>query len=153
GSRFRPDAAKLAALLVAGPGGRREKRYSEEGAAMNVEGVRNWTVGPIVEEYDAARTILYALGVGARPGGDGLRYVYEKDLRAIPTFAVLLAGEGFWLQDPRTGVDWSQILHGAQTLEMHRPLPPTGRLVGHMKVDALIDRGADKGAVIHYSRT
>jgi acyl dehydratase len=120
---------------------------------MDVEVVRNWTVGPIVESYDASRTILYALGVGARPEGNGLRYVYEKELRAIPTMAVLLAGEGFWLQDPRTGVDWSRILHGAQKLEMHRPLPPTGKLVGHMKVDALVDRGAGKGATIHYSRT
>lgn len=120
---------------------------------MNVEVVRNWKVGPIVESYDASRTILYALGVGARPDGDGLQYVYEKHLKALPTFAVLLAGEGFWLQDPATGVDWSQILHGAQTLEMHRPLPPTGRLIGHMKVDALVDRGVEKGAVIHYSRT
>lgn len=120
---------------------------------MDVEVVRNWTVGPVEESYDAARTILYALGVGARPEGNGLRYVYEKDLRAIPTFAVMLAGEGFWLQDPRTGVDWSKILHGAQTLEIHSPLPPTGRLVGHMKVDALVDRGVERGAVIHYSRT
>ena len=119
---------------------------------MNVDVVKNWTVGPIVESYDAPRTMLYALGVGARPDGDRLRYIYEKDLRAVPTFAVLLASEGFWLQDPRTGVDWKQIVHGAQSLELHRPLPPTGKLVGRMKVDALIDRGV-KGATILYSRT
>jgi acyl dehydratase len=118
---------------------------------MNVDVVRNWTAAPVVDRYDASRTILYALGVGA--GVDELDYVYEKHLRAVPTLAVVLASEGFWLQDPRTGVDWSQIVQGAQSLELHRPLPPTGELVGQMKVDALVDRGADKGATIYYTRT
>ncbi|ATE66206.1 MaoC/PaaZ C-terminal domain-containing protein [Rhizorhabdus dicambivorans] len=120
---------------------------------MDVDVVRNWTAGPIVEDYDASRTILYALGLGIRPEGSDLDYVYEKRLQAVPTMAVMIANEGFWLQDPRTGVDWSKILHGAQGLELYRPLPATGRLVGHMKVDAVIDRGEGKGATIIYSRT
>jgi acyl dehydratase len=119
---------------------------------MHVDVVRNWAPGPIIEQYDARRTILYALGLGVRPEGRDLDYVYEKRLRAIPTMAIVIADEGFWLQDPRTGVDWTKILHGAQALEIHRPLPPTGRLIGEMKVDALIDRGEGTGATIVYSR-
>lgn len=147
-------APKLEALLVDTRGRSADKpaRSGQGRIWVNVDVVRNWTAGPIVERYDASRTILYALGAGARPEGRDIHYVYEKDLRAIPTLAAVLASEGFWLQDPRTGVDWAQIVHGAQSLEMHRPLPPTGELIGTMKVDALVDRGADKGAVIHYTR-
>ena len=119
---------------------------------MNVDVVGNWTAGPIVEAYEAPRAILYALGLGIRPEGDELRYVFERELRAFPTLAVMLANEGFWLQDSRTGVNWAQIVHGGQTLELHRPLAPTGKVVGQMQVDALIDRGTDKGAAIHYTR-
>ena len=40
-------------------------------------------------EYTQQDVILYALGVGATP--DELDFVYEKNLKVLPTFAVIPA--------------------------------------------------------------
>ena len=55
--------------------------------------------------------MLYALGVGL--GHDPtdraqLDFVYEKNLKALPTFAGLLGYPGFWVRDLDTGIDWVQ---------------------------------------------
>ncbi|MGE5566125.1 MAG: MaoC/PaaZ C-terminal domain-containing protein [Parcubacteria group bacterium] len=101
-------------------------------------------------------TILYALGVGA--GLDAptdpheLQFVYEEGLKALPTMAVVLAYPGFWAKDPKYGLDWRRVLHGEQSIELHRPLPVAGELRGLTTIDAIFDKGADKGAVLYSSR-
>jgi len=44
---------------------------------------------PIRRRYDERDTILYALGVGAGPRHDELRFVFEEGLQALPTFPVV----------------------------------------------------------------
>lgn len=101
-------------------------------------------------------TMLYALGVGAasqRPlDRDELRLVYEDGLVALPTMAVVLAYPGFWLQDPRYGVDWRRVLHGEQSIRIHAPLPVEGELIGTTRIDEIFDKGADKGAILYSTR-
>jgi acyl dehydratase len=120
---------------------------------MNLEAVRNWNPAPIRERYDAQRTILYALGTGAGSDPADLPYIYEKQLRALPMMAVVLASDGFWFDDPRFGIDWTKLLHGEQMLEWHRPLPPTGEVIGQTKVEAIYDRGTEKGALVVQTHT
>lgn len=101
-------------------------------------------------------TILYALGVGL--GCDPvdkqqLRFVYEEALAALPTMAVVLGHPGFWFKDPDTGVDWKRVLHGEQSLEIHRPLPTNGRIIGRTWIEEIIDKGPGKGALIYWNRT
>ena len=98
--------------------------------------------------YTARDTILYALGVGA----DDLRFVYEKDLQALPTMAVVLAYPGFFWQDPAYGIDWKKILHGETSVELFATLPTAGDLHGRTTIDAIYDKGADKGAIVLSSR-
>lgn len=93
-------------------------------------------------------TILYALGVGAAE----LPFVYEAGLQALPTMAVILGYPGFFWRDPSYGVDWKKILHGEQTLELHRPLPVEGELRGVTTLGPIFDKGADKGAIIYSTR-
>ena len=99
--------------------------------------------------YSRRDTILYALGlgVGAENPCDGseLRFVYEQDLVCLPTMAVVLGGFGFWLQEPLYGVDWKRVLHGEQSLEIHRPLPVEGDLSSVLAIDEIYDKGAKKG--------
>jgi acyl dehydratase len=102
-------------------------------------------------------TILYALGVGvgAEDPTDPaeLQYVYEDGLKALPTMAVVSASPGFWLQRPEYGVTWQKVLHGEQSIEIHRsPLPVEGRLRGVTTIDEIYDKGADKGAIVLSSR-
>ena len=88
--------------------------------------VRAYRAEPVIQDFGAREVILYALGVGAGAEAD-LKYVYEKILTPLPTFAVVLARETFWLNDPRFGIDVSRLLHGEQSLEIHAPLPASGR--------------------------
>jgi acyl dehydratase len=109
----------------------------------------------IVAKYSARETMLYALGVGygCDPTDERqLDFVYEKSLRAAPTMAVVLAYPGFWVKEPDTGVDWVRVLHGEQSIVLHRPLPPEGTVIGRTRVKALVDKGRDKGALILQER-
>ena len=120
--------------------------------------IGRFSVGPegeIEHTFTEKDTILYALGLGL--GQDPmdeaqLRFVYEDGLQALPTMAVVLAYPGFWIREPDTGVDWVKVLHGEQAIRIHKPLPTHGRLVGKMKIDEIVDKGAGKGALIYSSR-
>jgi acyl dehydratase len=122
--------------------------------AIDYQKLKNWPFEELVQTYTPKDCMLYALGLGlgADPlDAQQLRFVYEKDLQVLPTMAVVLASPGFWLQQPGTGVNWKAVLHGEQGLTLHRPLRPSGTLVGKMTIDEIVDKGAEKGALI-YSR-
>lgn len=109
----------------------------------------------VVQSYGVKDTILYALGLGL--GQDPLdsaqlRHVYEEGLVALPTMAVVLAGPGFWLREPDTGVDWPKVLHGEQGLTLHRPLPVEGKVIGRLHIDEIIDKGPGRGALMYTTR-
>ena len=104
---------------------------------------------------DLRDTILYALGLGF--GEDPtdkkeLAYVYEDGLKAVPSMAVTMGYPGFWLRNPKTGVNWQQVLHGEQWLDVYKPLPVNGNIIGRSKIDFISDKGEGKGAVIYQSR-
>ena len=43
-----------------------------------------------------------------RSNADELAFVYEKNLKVLPTFACVLGYPGFWVRDLDTGIDWVQ---------------------------------------------
>ena len=100
--------------------------------------------------------MLYALGVGVaaqRPlDRTELQFVYEDSLVALPTMFAVMAYPGFWIKDPKYGVDWRRILHGEQSIRIHAPVPTSGELVGKTKVNEIYDKGTDKGAIMYSSR-
>ncbi|KTE84481.1 MaoC family dehydratase [Sphingopyxis sp. HXXIV] len=93
-------------------------------------------------------TILYALGIGATE----LDFLFEERLKALPTMAVTLGYPGFIWRDPALGANWQKILHGEQSTILHAPLPVEGEIVGSTVVEALYDKGADKGALAMVTR-
>jgi acyl dehydratase len=114
---------------------------------------------PIVrrQAYTRRDTILYALGVGVgiRATDDPtawLRFVHEDGLLALPTMAVVLAYPGFWLRDPKYAVDWRRVLHGEQSIELLRPIPPEGTVRSETAIETILDKGADKGAIVYSIR-
>ena len=122
---------------------------------MDPQKLLNWPFEDLTHTYSKRDTMLYALGLGfgADPtDGNELQYVYEENLSAVPSMAVVLGYPGFWLKHPDTGVNWQKILHGEQFLEIFEPIPAEGTVIGRMKVDGIIDKGADKGAIIYSSR-
>ncbi|ALH81744.1 MaoC/PaaZ C-terminal domain-containing protein [Sphingopyxis macrogoltabida] len=105
---------------------------------------------PIVTRQVLTRrdTILYALGVGATE----LDFLFEERLQALPTMAVTLGYPGFFWRDPAYGANWQKILHGEQSTVLHAPLPVAGEIVGSTRIEALYDKGADKGALAMVTR-
>jgi acyl dehydratase len=82
---------------------------------------------PFQFEYDFRTTVLYALGVGAT--ADELDYLYEgRGPRVLPSFAVVPSYAPVNELFDRTGSDLALVLHGWQTVRIHRPIPPAGKL-------------------------
>jgi hypothetical protein len=95
--------------------------------AIHYEQLMAWPFEDVRHRYTQRDTMLYALGVGlgTDPTNETeLRFVYEKNLLALPTLPVVLGYPGMWLKDPATGVDWVRLVHGEQGLRLHRPVPP-----------------------------
>jgi acyl dehydratase len=123
--------------------------------AISYDALKNRHFEPITQDYNARDTMLYALGVccGDDPTDErDLRFVYEENLQALPTMATVLCFPGFWLKQPDTGVNWQHVLHGEQFLTMHRPLPPSGKLVGKQHIEEIVDKGPGRGALIYVKR-
>lgn len=111
----------------------------------------------VEQPYTSRDTILYALGigVGADPlDEDQVRFTFEEAecFAPLPTMPVVLAGPGFWVREPDTGVTWEQVLHGEQRLTLHNPMPPEGVALGQTRIDGIVDKGEGKGALIYVAR-
>ena len=122
---------------------------------LDPQTILNWKFPEIEHAYTEKDTILYALGLGcgSEPGeADDLKFVYERGLLALPTMAVVLAYPGNWLESRQSTADYSKVLHGEQYLTLHRPLPPSGVVVGKTRVTNLLDKGNEKGAVLYVER-
>jgi acyl dehydratase len=111
------------------------------------------SVPDVRSRWDVRDTIRYALGVGAALSDiDETRFVFEDGLVALPTMALTLGTPGFWLMEPELGLGWPQILHGEQSLTLHRALPAEGDVIGKTWIGPLSDKGAGKSALLHCIR-
>ena len=123
--------------------------------AIDPKALLDWRFEDLEHAYTARDTILYALGIGlGNPPDDPdqLPFVYEAGLKALPTMAVVLAYPGFWVKDPRTGIDWRRVLHGEQGLVLHKPLPAAGTVIGRTRITGLVDKGKERGAYLFSER-
>jgi acyl dehydratase len=105
--------------------------------------------GPSPFSWRDRDTMLYALSVGM--GGDPsdereLPFVTERNLHALPSLATVLA-QPFLPSLEEMGIDFGMMLHGEQSVTLHRPLPPAGSAIASGRVTAAFDKG-DRGAVI-----
>jgi acyl dehydratase len=123
---------------------------------LNYDKLMSTTFEPVRQTYARRDTILYALGVGVGAldpcDPQELKYVYEKNLVALPTLSVTLAAGAMRLADPSYGITYRMLLHAEQTLEMHKLLPVEGTVVSEAKVDEIYDKGATKGAILYMTR-
>jgi len=124
--------------------------------AINYEQLMAWPFEDVRHRYTQRDTMLYALGVGL--GVDPLnetelRFVYEKNLLALPTLPVVLGYPGMWMKDPATGIDAVRLVHGEQGLVIHRLPAPEGEVIGRTKVTGIVDKGTGKGALVYTERT
>jgi len=100
--------------------------------------------------------ILYALGLGLGQdplNEDELAFVYEKNLKALPTFALVQGYSPYWLRNPDSGVNWTKVVHGEQGLTLHKPVTTEGQVIGRTRIVEVIDKGEGKGALVFSERT
>ncbi|MEU7563334.1 MaoC/PaaZ C-terminal domain-containing protein [Streptomyces eurythermus] len=98
--------------------------------------------------WDHKDVQLYHLGIGAgRPATDPdeLRYTLESRLHVLPSFATV-AGNGSpgvisGLSMPGIDVDLARVLHGGQSIEVHRPIPVRGTATATGRIAAVHDKG------------
>uniref|UniRef100_A0A8D0A6E2 Hydroxysteroid (17-beta) dehydrogenase 4 n=1 Tax=Sander lucioperca TaxID=283035 RepID=A0A8D0A6E2_SANLU len=105
-------------------------------AAASASGI-NPAVGqklpPSTFTFTHTQCILYALGVGmSTKDPDHLRFLYEghEDFSCLPTFGVITSQaammDGGLSSIPGLNIDFTQVLHGEQYLELYKPLPTSG---------------------------
>uniref|UniRef100_A0A3Q3BKW8 Hydroxysteroid (17-beta) dehydrogenase 4 n=1 Tax=Haplochromis burtoni TaxID=8153 RepID=A0A3Q3BKW8_HAPBU len=85
---------------------------------------------PTTFSFNHTQCILYALGVGmSTKDPDHLRFLYEghPDFSCLPTFGVIPSQaammDGGLSSVPGLNIDFTQVLHGEQYLELYKPLP------------------------------
>ncbi|MDT0203128.1 MaoC/PaaZ C-terminal domain-containing protein [Nocardioides sp. AE5] len=102
-----------------------------------------WVGRPLGERtvgYDDRDPILFALAVGANP--EALDLVHEDRLRVLPGFGLTLAQ---WAPDALGAAgafDTSTAVHGAQRLDVLKPLPRAGEVAMSARVAAVHDKGS-----------
>ena len=114
------------------------------------------SLGESQASYEPDDVILYHLGVGAgfeATDRGELEYTYEKNLKVLPSFAVVAAGSfsgrarkesrgGGNLRDIE-GIEFNpaMLLHGEQDVELHQPLPPAADFSMSGRVADVFDKG------------
>ena len=123
---------------------------------LDYKALKAWSFPAVEHVYTADDTMRYALavGVGADPVDERqLRFVNDTvagNPLALPTMAVVLGFPGSWMNDPGTGIDFPKIVHGEETVEWERPIPPAGTAIARHRVTHVVDKGAGRGATITY---
>ncbi len=112
--------------------------------ALNMDAIGK-KIGPITKEYTWRDPILYALGVGA--GFEELDFVYEKNLKVIPTFSIATIFEFLGEAAIAANINLAGVLHGSQDLIFHNPIPTSGKLITEGRITNYFDKGP-KGAII-----
>lgn len=123
--------------------------------ALDYQLIKNWKFEDVVHTYSEKDVILYALGIGLGQDpldAQQLDYVYEKNLKVFPTMGAVLGFPGLWMRDPATGINWEKVVHGEQRMRFYKPFQPAGTVRGKIRVTHVVDKGADKGAIVVVER-
>jgi len=104
------------------------------------------TFAPVEFSWDSKDVMLYAVGVGAKPEGE-LEYVFEgKGPKVVPTYAVIPGMFSMGGLVSNVEINLMMLLHGEQSITLHRELPPEAKVKITGRVAEVWDKG--KAAVI-----
>ena len=112
-------------------------------------------VPPVEQSYGPKDCMLYALGLGLGQdpmNEDELAFVYEKNLKVLPTYALVQGYSPYWLRNPESGVNWMKVVHGEQGLVLHKPVASQGSVIGQTRIVDVVDKGEGKGALVYSER-
>jgi acyl dehydratase len=119
--------------------------------AIDYDLIKNWQFADVRQAYTEKDVMLYALSIGLAQDPldeSQLPFVYEANLKVFPSMAAVLGYPGFWMKDPKAGITWVKLVHGEQRMAFHQPFPASGEVIGRSRISHVIDKGADKGALV-----
>ena len=104
---------------------------------------------PVEVSWTSKDSLLYAVGVGA--GVDELAFTTENTngvaQRALPTMPVVIgAGRGVSAMGSIGTFNPAMLVHGQQSVTLHRELPPEGKALLSSAITGIYDKG--KAAVV-----
>lgn len=110
--------------------------------------------------WTASDVQLYHLGIGAghrwtEPAE--LRYLDDREPQVLPTFATV----AHTLRDtdppkvkfPGVDIDLAKVVHGSQEVQVHRPLPASGKATRTGRISELWDKGSNAVIVQEFTVT
>ena len=96
---------------------------------------------PVQISWTAKDTMLYALGVGAKPA-DELAFVFEgKGPLVLPTYAVIPAMRAMGNIGQAVKLKLQRLLHGEQSIELLRSLPAETTITLNSRISEVWDKG------------
>ncbi|MET7638705.1 MaoC/PaaZ C-terminal domain-containing protein [Streptomyces sp. NPDC005438] len=128
---------------------------------MSLDVTRVLAAEPLRTElvWEPRDVLLYHLGLGAGRRATSpaeLPYVLESRLRVLPSFATVAGGHMASmaaLSAPGVDVDLAAVLHAGQRLELHRPVPASGRARLDTRVLEVHDKGRAAVLVVRSEAT
>jgi acyl dehydratase len=121
--------------------------------AFTYDSLMSYQIPEVRQRLTPRDAVFYALSIGFGQDPMDARQLDFVDahrrLRAVPTQSVVIAHPGFWMSDPKTGIDAVRVVHGEQRIAMHRPLPVEGEVIGRTRITGLVDKGPGRGALLY----
>jgi len=118
---------------------------------LNPDALLSMQIDPVLRRYDWRDSALYALGLGygINPVDDNqLRYIIERDQLAMPALVNVLGHDRSWMMQPETGIEYTKIVHGEQSMRIHNPLPVSGEIIAQTHIEEIVDKGEGRGALV-----
>jgi acyl dehydratase len=122
--------------------------------ALNYERIMAYRPADQTVSYGPRDCVIYALGIGIGmdPMDRGqLKFVYEKELVAFPTFVAVL-GRLTGLLAPEFGIDQRMNVAAALKVALHEPVATEGQLVSRPRVREVVDKGPNSAAILEITR-
>jgi acyl dehydratase len=96
---------------------------------------------PVSVSWNEKDTMLYALGVGAKPAAE-LDFLYEgRGPLVLPTYAVIPGMRALGNISQAVKLKVQRLLHGEQGVELLRPLPAKAEIVLNSRISEVWDKG------------
>jgi acyl dehydratase len=102
---------------------------------------------PISFTYNPDSVMLYALGIGA--GVDELDFVYEKNLKVLPSFATVPFLPALLSIIAAAKLNPVKVVHGEQKILLHKPISTSGTFSTTAICTSIYDKG-DSGAMANF---
>jgi acyl dehydratase len=122
---------------------------------LNLDYLIKYPFGETREILTKRNAALYALscGLGADPMDENqLDFVdFDRHLKILPSMPVVLTGHHSFMTDGKTGIDFVQVVHGEQAVEIFGPIP-IGEITGRTSIISIADKGPGRGAVMTLQR-